>query len=660
MSQAGILDVESSNPQIPTSFITDDGTAIPIANELELLGAVVPNAGIPFQSTGAGNVVTYEIQYADETAVSDPTKVGVASFDSSGFDVDANGFVTLTGGGGATTNIDVDAHTAPGTDPVVPNAGNIIMTGAQVAAGTVGTNVIRSNSLAANTVTYEIQRSTAVALSNMSNNGVSHFDSSRFTVDANGFVSINGSGVAETITGDSGGALSPTAGNWDILGQQAGTVPVMDTVGTAPSTLRIEDRTWTTQYVVDPSATVGLRGTYTTIQAAITAAAVSGGNVYIRPGSYTENLTLSNAVNLFGASGQGYMQQTNITGSITFSSVGRSSINNCALFSSTSDGINLSGAGAKTLTVQNCVLTQFAGSGTHYSIVCSASAGIIDINQCQLSTNTNGASFNISDGMVRFNNSILTNSGGNVSTGPTSLNNQISGGTVFFNGSSVIADNVVSTGDGVSISGGTLRALSSYFSGTINTSATGAVILNNCRMYTLTTTCLTVGGSGSSEAYNCEFFSSTASAISISTTLNLSNSVISSSNTNAITGAGTLNYSNLSFTGTSSLINTTTQVPLVASNDAVKVVTPGAYPYTTTPQDGLIKVDTSSARTITPLASPTTGQRHIIKDSVGSAAANNITITPSGKNIDGAASSTININYGSVTIIYDGSQWLIV
>jgi hypothetical protein len=31
-------------------------------------------------------------------------------------------------------------------------------------------------------------------------------------------VAVNGSAVAETITGDSGGALSPTAGNWNILG----------------------------------------------------------------------------------------------------------------------------------------------------------------------------------------------------------------------------------------------------------------------------------------------------------------------------------------------------------------------------------------------------------------------------------------------------------
>lgn len=96
---------------------------------------------------------------------------------------------------------------------------------------------------------------------------------------------------------------------------------------------------------------------------------------------------------------------------------------------------------------------------------------------------------------------------------------------------------------------------------------------------------------------------------------------------------------------------------MVSSNDAIRVVVPLAYPYTTVPQDALIKVDTNAARTIIPLANPTTGQKHIIKDTVGLAGGNNITITPSGKNIDGAASLVINTNYGNATIVYTGTEW---
>lgn len=90
------------------------------------------------------------------------------------------------------------------------------------------------------------------------------------------------------------------------------------------------------------------------------------------------------------------------------------------------------------------------------------------------------------------------------------------------------------------------------------------------------------------------------------------------------------------------------------------VTTPGAYPYTTLITDDFIKVDTSAARTIVPMAAPVTGTTYIIKDTVGTAATFNITITPSGKNIDGAASHVINVNYGSVTIVYNSAEWSII
>ncbi len=92
----------------------------------------------------------------------------------------------------------------------------------------------------------------------------------------------------------------------------------------------------------------------------------------------------------------------------------------------------------------------------------------------------------------------------------------------------------------------------------------------------------------------------------------------------------------------------------------VKITTPGAYPYTTLITDYVILVDSSSARTIVPLASPVTGTTYRIKDNVGSAATNTITITPSGKNIDGAASTTITTNYGSIDITYNGTEWSIL
>lgn len=147
----------------------------------------------------AANTVTYQVQQSGSNAIADTTLNGVAHFNSSHFTV-ANGFVSLSGGGLAIDSVTVDAST--GANPVVPNgAGNITVTGAQVAASTIGVNVIRSNSLAANTYTIEIQRSTVSTSADSTKNGVCHFSDTDFDVDSNGFVTINGRTVKwKTIT----------------------------------------------------------------------------------------------------------------------------------------------------------------------------------------------------------------------------------------------------------------------------------------------------------------------------------------------------------------------------------------------------------------------------------------------------------------------------
>lgn len=51
----------------------------------------------------------------------------------------------------------------------------------------------------------------------------------------------------------------------------------------------------------------------------------------------------------------------------------------------------------------------------------------------------------------------------------------------------------------------------------------------------------------------------------------------------------------------------------------------------------------------------------VVKDEVGGAAANNITINPNGTDtIDGAAGLTINTNFGSVTLLKRATKWNII
>lgn len=87
--------------------------------------------------------------------------------------------------------------------------------------------------------------------------------------------------------------------------------------------------------------------------------------------------------------------------------------------------------------------------------------------------------------------------------------------------------------------------------------------------------------------------------------------------------------------------------------------------FTTGYSDHLILVDvTTGGAPITAqlVNDPIPGQEYVFKDSTGAAATHNITVsgTVSGKNIDGATTSVINVNYGSLTLIYNGVQWNVV
>ncbi len=412
-----------------------------------------------------------------------------------------------------------------------------------------------------------------------------------------------GASVGKTITGDSGGPLSPTAGNWNIFGQKANTTPVMDTIGSG-STLSIENRTWQTQYVVDPSATDGLKGTFTTIQSAINQAVADGVSaarvktIFIRPGVYIENIVMpANSIHLTANTASGYLQSqtgtlfdVSILGNITFTAGGVSHFSNLNFL--TSDG--------------------------SIPIIVTDPINILQIYRCNI-ISSNATAISIASGVSFFS---LDQS--QIIAGNFAMSADAS--TCYVLNSSII---------GADISAGVFDIQDSKITDTC-TATNSLMNITNCYYTSLNIFINSdVGGE-----------------------VTLVNTAINSNNATPITGVGIVNYGGLVFYGSSTAaISTTTQVPSIISNDAVEIKTPGAYPYTTVPQDAVIIVDTTSARTIIPLALPTTGQVHRIKDNTGLAGTNNITITPSGKNIDGAASYVITTNYGAVDIVYNGTQW---
>lgn len=442
-------------------------------------------------------------------------------------------------------------------------------------------------------------------------------------------IATNGSEVANTITGDNGGALAPIASNWNILGQDSGAHQVMETSGTG-STLSIEDRTWLTPLVVDASTTVGTRGTYSTIATALTAA-VSGQTIFIRPGTYTEDITLKAGVNLVGFTGDGLTPEVTIVGKATFAAAGTTTVSNIRLQTNSDFFLVISGNAASIVNLQSCYLNCSNNTGISFTSG-SVSAGL-HIYDCKGDIGTTGIALfalaGISSDMLIFN-SDFTNSGG------STTDSTISGGNLFITRSSL--------------------------KGAITTSGNAGLTLKFVEIDTasLNDICLTIGGSTGLDVIDSYLTSGGAAAITTSVVAATVKGSVLNTGTTAIAGAGTVRFSDLVLVNQNSAITTTTQTVYIRSNDAVQVKAPGAYPYTTLAQDAVILVDTSSARSIVPYASPVLGQMHRIKDSVGSAAANNITITPSGKNIDGAASYVIASNYGSVDIVYNGTEWSVL
>ncbi len=125
------------------------------------------------------------------------------------------GALNSSGGSGGTADIQ-KINVQTGTSPVVTSNNTITFNGAVVAAGT---NPVRTDGTAPATMALEVQTSQAIASTDATKIGLAAFNSSDFSVDANGFVSFTGGGSSITIAGDSG---SDTGSSFTISGGSTG------------------------------------------------------------------------------------------------------------------------------------------------------------------------------------------------------------------------------------------------------------------------------------------------------------------------------------------------------------------------------------------------------------------------------------------------------
>lgn len=93
---------------------------------------------------------------------------------------------------GSLDSIGVNGIAGSGTNPVLPDVnGNINVTGSRISSGLAGNNSISTISTSPNSYVIGIQTAGATASSDPGQAGVSSYNNAQFTIDANGFVSLN-------------------------------------------------------------------------------------------------------------------------------------------------------------------------------------------------------------------------------------------------------------------------------------------------------------------------------------------------------------------------------------------------------------------------------------------------------------------------------------
>ena len=274
------------------------------------------------------------------------------------------------------------------------------------------------------------------------------------------------------------------------------------------------------KWIVDQSAA---NGTHTTIQAAITSAS-AGDTIFIRPGTYTENLTLKSGVSFAGFTTSG-SNVTIIVGTMIDNGVTVGAFFNNIFFQTNSNTILTLTGGTSDIRFTNCNL-----QATNNTAVSVGSGCTVTLNNCTGDLGTTGIALWTGAGAVSCLYSNFTNSGSSTTASSTT---------------------------------GSVSLFYSTVSVPLASSGASGITVDNCFIdnHLTNATGLTTSGTVLANVNNSIFLSGSASCISIGsgTTVNASNLIANSSNTNVLTGSGTLNYSFITFAGSSSGHNVTTE-----------------------------------------------------------------------------------------------------
>ena len=472
------------------------------------------------------------------------------------------------------------------------------------------------------------------------------------TVTSTGAITDTGNRVITSVTPTAGGAInissltssgpsaSFTINNLGVHSVTAGTrVAVSQATGTV--TISVPD--------VGVTAVNGSTGSVLVVNSITAGTAMNVNNT-------TGTVTINN-LGVTSLTGSTYLGASASTGTVTLTNKGVTNILN-------GTGISID-ANTGTVTITNTGVTAFNGvtgsvfgvgsltAGTNVAV--SASTGSVTVSVPNIGVTT----FNGSTGTV-FGVGSLTGStylGVSASTGSVTLTNlgvqTLTAGTnvVVSSATGTVTVSVPNIGvTAVNGSTGSVLVVSSITAGTaMNVSATtGSVTINNLGVTSLTGTANQVTASASTGAVTL----SLPQAIATSSTPQFAGLTIAGTGAVSIgsTTAGTMN---------NVAIGATTATTAKFTGLTVGYVSVGSATYVADANTNIVGCNRAGTVGVT-LPAVAIGRLITIKDESGSASTNNITITPASGLIEGNASYTLNINYGSITTYCNGTNWFII
>lgn len=291
------------------------------------------------------------------------------------------------------------------------------------------------------------------------------------------------------------------------------------------------------RWVVDPLSTspFGVNGTHSTISSAI-ASASSGDTILLLSGAvYTENINLdlfavgvggTPTLNICGLPGDSNNTVV-VSGKWTCTSSKLVTISNVDFLTNADFFLSITGGAPTQINIDNSFLNCVNNTGINFA---SSNANAeLQITKCRGNVATTGITPFVSSsaGTLALVDVYINNSGG--STTPSTCS------------------------AGVLNIQNTILTTAVTFSGT----SAGTWEHTDINMGTLNIPCLILGGSGIQSFIYCRFLTGTASAVSISTAAIFDYCEIGSSNTNAITGTGSIFIGFITFVSSSSKINGT-------------------------------------------------------------------------------------------------------